>query len=65
MAHWLLEYPYCKNEIEHAEAPSDMPPFSWFDAKPVFPEDGLTSTCPNCNKSAVYQRHQLYIERSN
>jgi hypothetical protein len=43
-----------------SEAPLDTPPFSWFDAKPEFPEGGLTATCPNCHESAIYRRYHLY-----
>ena len=60
MARWLLYCPDCKQEFTHAETHSEKPPYSWFDAKPEFPEGGLNTVCPNCNKSAVYQRHELY-----
>jgi hypothetical protein len=59
MAQWVLACPGCNKEFIYMKAPSDAGIFASWSVKPEFPHGGLTVTCPNCQKSSVYQRHQL------
>ena len=64
MARWVLDCPNCNKNFTHTEIPSDVGAFAWSGAKPEFPESGLSVTCPNCNKIAVYQRYELVYKAS-
>lgn len=70
MARWMLDCHDCHKKFTHSEISSNghsqlLDPFiqDW-EIKPEFPNSGQALVCPNCLKSATYQRHELVIQAS-
>jgi hypothetical protein len=70
MSLWVLGCPDCQKYFTHSEIPTNghsqlTDPFvPWLEPKPQFPEGGLTLVCPNCQKTATYERHELVFQAS-
>jgi endogenous inhibitor of DNA gyrase (YacG/DUF329 family) len=63
MARWVLDCPNCNKEFTHTNindrGSALRDPFTSPEAKPEFPDGGLSVVCPNCKNTSVYQRYQL------
>lgn len=63
MSHWVLRCKNCARRFAHIPVtPQPDRLENLWPLKPEFPEGGQNSTCPHCNGSALYQRHQLMIQ---
>jgi hypothetical protein len=63
MSHWFLRCENCAKLFPHApiSPQPDRLELLW-PVKPDFPEVGQTLNCPHCERSALYQRHQLIVQ---
>jgi uncharacterized Zn finger protein len=60
MNQWMLTCSSCGEEFPHSLIPENLSfAESYLPLKPEFPASGLPLDCPNCGKSATYQRHDL------
>ena len=60
MSHWVLSCPACYTVFNHSEIPprSQTEPFDpLWPRKPDFPENGMSLTCPHCQKSSVFRTY--------
>ena len=58
MASWILNCRDCGLPFEHSVIDATVMNF-FFPAKPDFPAGGSELQCPNCGKTATYQRTDL------
>jgi hypothetical protein len=60
MGQWILICSICGKEFPHSSIPENL---SFADAylpiKPPFPASGLAIDCPQCGRSATYERCDL------
>jgi hypothetical protein len=64
---WILHCARCDGVLIHSEIRNtDLLDFDSYVnlKKPEFPLGGLNVFCPNCNETAIYQRHQLVYQKS-
>ncbi len=65
VAYWVLTCLECDSTFPHTDLSTLSPslrddPFLTGAPKREFPSEGIELECPNCNKSSVYFRHQLF-----
>jgi len=65
VAYWVLTCFDCNSVFPHTDLSKldyslRSDPFLRSAPKPEFPSVGIELECPNCNKSSVYYRHQLF-----
>jgi len=58
MPKWILICVNCKLEFQHSQI-SDVEASLYLPRKPTFEPTGNECVCPNCAKSAIYQRTDL------
>jgi len=60
MSQWILTCSACGKEFPHSSIPKNLPfAETYLPPKPEFPSSGLAIECPNCGKSATYERFDL------
>jgi hypothetical protein len=60
MGQWILICSICSKEFPHSTIPENLPLTEFYlPTKPEFPLNGLALNCPQCGRSATYERCDL------